>query len=243
MTKSELYNKIIDIYKKSGQGLAGFVIDKLNSHNLIDQLIDEGLLKKVVHTYSHLPTDTWFCLTKGYCVEEDSLNYGKNSTFPYSCIRFYLGHEIVVEFGNTKMSLQDCIKDVTFIDKYYEWLKKNESKLKEMSGIQYMNVDEDNRLPKYMLEYVKTREWYEKNLTIAKCLSEMKERDDLNEEELDLHTQLLNLYKKDRLIYKDKIAEEEATLIELKKEINMRSFIRGFLLTRKQEGKIQDEVL
>ena len=140
MTKKEIYNAVVEIYKKTGQGIPRFVWKQLND-SFIQELIDEGKLKKVTISYSHVPDDEFLCLTKGFCPEEG----GKNTT-GLTFMRVYLG---VNDLG-LGITQTELFKDKDNKKHYEEWLATNADKLKETDEILAGRLDEavSKNLPK-----------------------------------------------------------------------------------------------
>lgn len=132
MTKKEIYNAAVDMYKKTGQGLPGFIKMKIGRKEL-DELVDEGKLKVISQRYSYLPDDEWYCLTGVYCPEEEFANGdGKALSF----IRIYLG----IDSDNDKMIkkfFEENPKEREKYDKEYQvWLEKNRDILEKSFQIE-----------------------------------------------------------------------------------------------------------
>lgn len=123
MNKSELYNKAVELYKKTGQGLPMNIMPK-DVNETIEELIKDGLMKTVDIKFNHLPDDKFACLTNVYCVEEDK-NPGA-----LTYMRIYVGLEMVVDLGRaTQLTLLEAIKDPELMNEYTKWLKKNHKEL------------------------------------------------------------------------------------------------------------------
>jgi hypothetical protein len=112
--KNELYNAIVNLTKKTGQGLTSKVVDS-KTKKILNELIAEGLIKKVrsVGTIQ----DDWYCLTAGYCVEEDCYRSGNLIELEY--VRKYLGQKPKTKFETI------CRQSID-IEKYNIWLEKIE---------------------------------------------------------------------------------------------------------------------
>lgn len=127
MTKSEVYNLIVDFYYKHGQGIPSFARSEANT-KLLDELIEEGKLKVVRMNFSYLPDGEFICLTKGYCVEE---NMRDNYMFALSCIRVYRNVQEIVNVGKLKMNRDTLMQDKDFMERYTKWIDENKEKLEE----------------------------------------------------------------------------------------------------------------
>ena len=148
--------------------------------SIVDELIEDGLVKIVTHQYSYLPNDETICLTKGYCVEDDV----HESMLAINCIRFYLSFDPVVELGKVAtVTLIECIQNFEFMEKYVEWFKKNKEKLDEIKNIQYL---EESELNDEAIEFLKDKVWYEKNKTVSQCLKIIDESSELCKKSLKL---------------------------------------------------------
>lgn len=233
MNKAELYNKIVDIYKKTGQGTAGFIRMKIGS-DIIDELIEDGLIKSVVQTYSYLPNDEWLCLTKGYCVEE-------NDHSALSFMRMYMKINPIFELGKIVFTLEDAFNNPDYVKGYNEWLEKNKEKLDEIKDIQYLQTDNLPELNSDVTEYLKSRRWYKENELISKCLFDLTETDVNNEKQLSIYEELIKLENMPsvRERYTDALKEHIKERDELKKEMKIRSKIKNWLLSKNQNEKIQ----
>ena len=183
-TKIELYNTIVDLVKSTGQGLPGIIADRsMIYEEFLDELIEDGLIKKVITKFKTLPDDTTYCLTSGYVVEEDNFD---NSNFShFSFIRHYLGIEndimpgIDISVGemldesesawikwknnehlSNMKSREDFNKTCSmFIEKYYSWLMRNKHELNIMRKLEHQ-VEEERVLSSDEKEWIKSRSWY-----------------------------------------------------------------------------------
>ena len=237
MNKSELYNKIVDIYKKSGQGIPKFIETKIGS-DVIDQLVEDGLVKIVTQKFSYLPNSEDICLTKGYCVEED-MSKGNHQSLTF--MRMYMNVNPVVELGDIVLTLNDTIKDLELMKKYVIWLEKNKEKLEEIKDIEYLDEKTEIGLSNESIEYLKTRSWYKKNNIISECLSSMSSGDTEVNKQMSILTELIKLKSTPsvREKYKDSINEDITEKNELEKEMKIRSRIRNWLSSKDANEKIQ----
>ena len=231
MNKKEFYNNVLDLYKKTGQGLSQLVLmDNHEVHDIVDELISEGLLKKVVTKYNHLPDDTWICLTKGYCVEEDSIH---NLSF----MRFYIGLDKIMDLGpSANVTLKDAIKNIDFISEYKKWLKKNLEKLEEIKTISSYII-KDVELSIIEEEYLKERGFFKDNLSIRESIIEFEEGTEKIQKEIYLINEICPLLK--RVGRLDEDTKYTKDLEDLEEELIMRKKIYSFLKNQLSEIKIQ----
>lgn len=231
MNKIEFYNKIVDLYNKTGQGTPLFVGAKIGM-SIVDELIEDGLVKIVTHQYSYLPNDETICLTKGYCVEDDV----HENVLALNCIRFYLNFDPVVELGKVAtVTLKECIQNFEFMEKYVEWFKKNKEKLDEIKDIEYL---EESELNDETIEFLKDKVWYEKNKTVSQCIKIIDESAELCKKSLSLYKELITLMGKD-----DSFKSELNVHIEnrkiTEKDLKFYNRLKNWLETKDSKSKIQ----
>lgn len=226
MTKKEIYNAVVEIYKKTGQGIPRFVWKQLND-SFIQELIDEGKLKKVTISYSHVPDDEFLCLTKGFCPEEG----GKNTT-GLTFMRVYLG---VNDLG-LGITQTELFKDKDNKKHYEEWLATNADKLKETDEILAGRLDEAVSkksseekkgkptkktkpvLSKAEIEHLKERGCYERNESVKNVNKNITESIDVNDELIGKLRQIIPLCEMKKEKYKEEIVKYKFELEENLKE-------------------------
>ena len=125
MNKQEFYNAVVEIYKKTGQGVPGFVRTRLDP-SVIDELISEGKLKIVETKYNYLPNDEWICLTNVYCVEEEIKDMRV-----LSFMRVYLN----IDDLGLGLKLNDVLSNENFMKEYNIWLEKNKEQLNKIEEL------------------------------------------------------------------------------------------------------------
>jgi hypothetical protein len=238
MNKGELYSKILKIYRESGQGTSGYILTNSEVNDLVEELVEDGLVKIVTVSYNHLPDDKWICPTKGYCVEESG------DTTNLSYMRLYVGLDMLIDLGDVmKFSSKDAIKDPEFMTGYCEWLNKNKLKLKEIDSIKDEVIDSKVVLSDTEKEYLKSRGWFEKNLTIKESLIKMKNGDDVLQEKIGILNQLIHLMKLKKGQDNSNLAELKSTEEELKaanEEVKMRKKISSLLRSKDENSLSQD---
>jgi hypothetical protein len=240
-SKSDFYKSLIDIHKKCGQGLSGIVRVKSDLlGRYLDELIEEGLVKccDTGGSLGHPESNRFYCPTKGYCVWDDYNSMQQSLTF----IRLYLN---ILETESTSPihpTITDVIRNTDFMTGYANWLKKNEVALKEMTELSDVYNDSlDGGLPQKMIDYVKTRSWFEKNETVANCIKTLIKGDNDIDQQIKLQKELLNLKKRANQIGGNhNIQKDQEELDEMLSQAKMRPQIRTWLETQNSTELIQN---
>lgn len=238
MTKIELLNCIIDMTRKTGQGLSTAIIGmKLDIKDHIDELLEEG--KIVTHRSEYggpgITHDVWAMPANCYNVWADK----EGERMALSYVRFYLDSDDV-GFGITRKML---LQNVDFISGYASWLKKNGKSLEDMVNLK--NIEEiysNVVLTEEELIWVKSRGWYTDNSTIKECLdSSIGALDD--SEQLSINKRLLELYNTNdsyRKEYADKIKESEDFINNAPKLKRIRKKVNTWMEEQDSQKKIQE---
>lgn len=239
MNKIELYNNLVDVYKKTGQGLPKFIEYKIGSEP-IEDLINDGLVKIVTQHFSYLPDSEWICLTKGYCVEDDYIN---NDREALTFMRIYVGMESLVDVGDLKITIFDAIRDLDLMKRYVSWFEKNKDKLAEISTIEKLDDSSLPELSNDIVEYIKTLKWYEDNCIVSVCLKRMDGATREIVKQISIYDELISLKrmansKVGSTKYKD-IDEDIKKKEELEKEIKNRKRIYNWLSDKDGNLNIQ----
>ena len=231
MTKRKLYENIIDIQKKSGQGLSG-IVGKMDRgvQDLLDELMEEGVIKMTTKHFSHFPDDNCYFPILGYCVFEDS------DERALGFVRMFLGDtEIFLNFPYT-----DFIQNVDFMKAYSDWLTKNKEQLDvminlddEYKGNDVLFVDEE-------IEYIKSRDWFEENKSVKDCLYESRNRLSEFDEMITINERIVTLYRQKGDSEKE-IEECEKSIEDTKNQIKLRKRIHNYLDSLDQNKSIQEE--
>jgi len=230
MNKSELYYKAID--KKTGQGIAMTIMPS-DVNEIIEELVKDGLMKTVDIRFRTLPDDKFACLTNVYCVEEDT----EPDALTY--MRIYVGLEKVVDLGRvSQLTLLDAIKDPEVMSGYTKWLKKNHKELIKVKNLDNVEV-KGTELSEEEISYLKSRGWYEKNLTVGESLSKLEEANSLIRKEISMTNELIGLMKGNKK-YTGQIAEHKNNIDKLEKELIYRKNIKSFLSNYNKDEKIQN---
>jgi hypothetical protein len=223
--KSDIYNMVIDITKNTGQGMAGFVFDRIqNGWNMVNELIEEGLLRKYVHTFpaTGMPPSIFVSLEDvgTYCVEKDEEENGNKHALSF--MRYYLNIGDGTEF-NGKVKLSDVI-DYNMA-KYKSWLMNNLEGLEAIKRL--TNVELEDSISVEVLEFIKSKEWYKNNETVEVSLSTNKEQLKNREERVRLTKELIRLMTDDK--YKEDVIKHKIELEEDKGDIKHRERVIALL--------------
>jgi hypothetical protein len=245
ITKSDVYKSLIDIQKQSGQGLSGIVKVKSQEYSqYLDELIQEGLVK-ANHTggsIGHPESNVFYMPTKGYNVWEDEGtdgNYSRNKGRYLHFVRLYLGLVTLENKGPLEPGLLTYLQDPDTMKGYTEWLTRNDKALKEMLSLSDYYKDDavvDITLSPDEINWVKSRNWYEQNMTIAKCLKQSIEGQSKDDELISLNKQLIKLYKTNLSKYGDQLKESEIENDNIKK---WRRNVNRWLQNQDSDKKIQ----
>ena len=211
-----LYNALVEMVKKSGQGIPCklFAMKVPSFYTLVEKLESKGLVKCVVEHNSYLPDDEWLCLTQGYCVEQDNQdNYGRQLCLnALTFIRYYRYHAdniddpIVPKFP----SIREIIE--ANIGEYAEWLTRNAIALVETDFIPHI---EREVVDAELFDWIKTRSWYKDNKSLSDALTSSEEARGKYNDDMFIGRKIEGLYKEwSRLgdLAEDKKKEREENL-------------------------------
>ncbi len=245
MTKAEVYNAIIDMAKKTGQGVPSFIERKVGS-DMIDELVEAGLIKRVKQSLD----DPWLCLTKGYCVESDMEN-GNRKALVF--VKYYLGIKdvyggLVLKFGTPELKkgltteIEIFESDINNMKEYQEWYDKNKILLEETQNMQHIGeivtvLDDDFK------EFIKSRGWYTDNLTVKECISQINDANDNDSELIRLYESLVSIQERKSLLTNSQRTEVEETKKKLdvcKFNYKNRKKVLGLILKEKRDVSIQE---
>lgn len=132
-TRKEMYEAVVSVVSECGQGISYIFLTR-ELKELAQELIDEGVCKKVTIPFNHLPDDHFLCLSKGYCVEEER---GGNLGF----LRYYKNIPEEGPFQNLDVWFK---KEKGLEEKYNEWLKQNKEQIDLVKTLKY---EEQERKP------------------------------------------------------------------------------------------------
>jgi len=248
--KEEIYNKILSVVQSTGQGVPYFVIDHFDS-DVVNELIEENKIKKVRTHFSHLPDEITYCLTEGYCIEDE----GKEQFSSYNFIREYLGleHEMMPNINITTGQMLRCEDDAwrvwknsdmfsdemksreefektsrLTIERYYTWLMKNQQAINVMLKLEPMESS-TRILSDSDKEWIKSRDWF-KFTNISEIEKHINSGNDSDNESIDINNQIITLSKElydrtnDKTIL-DNIKENEQEIENSLYHIKLRKYI------------------
>ncbi len=244
MNKIEFYNKLVDMYRSTGQGIATMFTDRIIDRSYINELVDDGLCKIVHQGFSYLPDEDWVCLTGVYCVENDTVN---KDTSALTFLRIYKSIDPPVDLGGLgKVTLAEAIKNPDFMTPYAVWLEKNKVELEKGDKIVYLDetLFDNAELSDETIKYLKTRGWYTDNLIVSKCIERMKSGDKDNIRKMEILNELIMLQSTPsvREKYKESLEENIKEREDLKNDEKYRNRIRVWLNNKDGNKKIQDLV-
>lgn len=255
MTKSEFYKSSIQLHKKCGQGISGIV--KLGSDSnirtYIDELIKEGLLIAcdTGGSLGHPESNIFYMPTKGYNVWEDNGTDGKASNYKgryLQMVRFYLGalekeHNPDASVNEKILSptMTDAIRNVSFMEEYAKWLKRNENDLKDMLSIDEVYYESEIILTQDEIERAKKYKWYKENLTIKECIKASTKGVENVKERISINKKLVDLYKMDLSKYSESLNKSESEILKDTSDVEFRIHrLNRWLSTKDESTKVQD---
>lgn len=234
--KEEFYNWVVEVYLKTGQGLAGFVTIKTGREPL-EELLGEGKVKIFKKHYSYLPDDEWICLTDVYCVEEEE----QNGTCPRALdfMRRYLG---ITEKSGVYQKIEEYLNEnpkerIKIDNEYNAWLDKNKEILEKSFQKQKIEVPMGEVKPKInkeLSEYIKDSNLFTKNFIISKALNNLSEKISLNEQIIHLLKRAIEIDNSGSSEYKQKL---ETARTELAMDIRVKKLLCN---TNEDKKTIQD---
>ncbi len=226
LSKQELYDGLIDIYNKTGQGLPGRLMRMHCLSKDIDELVAEGKMQIIEQTYSTLPDDEWFCLTKGYIVEE---SYSDRSSPALTFMRYYKGIDDTDLGSHFK-------KDKKLKHAYDTWLLVNKAKLDFVVGTEKMKPS--TPLTKKEIAFMKDRKWYTENDIVRICIDEANEGLQITKQLIHNRKRILELMSVDAK-YKADVVKNTKAMAEEEAERDMRINIISFLEKQNPDTKVQ----
>jgi len=262
--KEEIYNKILSVVQTTGQGVPHFIIEQFDT-DVVNELIEENKIKKVRTHFSHLPDAITYCLTEGYCIEDE----GKEQFSSYNFIREYLGieHEMMPNINISTGQMLRCDEEAwriwknndmfsdemksrekfeetskLTIERYYTWLIKNQQAINVMLKLEPMEPA-DRFFSNSDKEWIKSRDWFKLTdlNSIEKHINNGNETDN---KEIDINKQIITLSKElyertnDKTIL-DNIKENEKEIENSLYHIKLRKYI----LTELKKGKSLSELM
>lgn len=258
MTKEEFYKSIIDVQKKCGQGMAGIVkvmgSESSNISKWMDEFIEEGLIVAcdTGGSMGHEESNIFYMPTKGYNVWlDDGVDgvYNKFNGRYLHYVRLYLGtYDKVPEEGRDPKhrwmnpSMTDYLQNSETMIDYSKWLTRNEKALEEMVNLDDFYKAANVEFSDEELAWIKSKEWYKENKTIASCIKKSNNSIDKDKERISINKQLVELYNNPKV--RDKyVSDLEKSLEEIKRDENniiIRKKLQNWSDTQDKKLKIQE---
>ena len=192
MKTKELYSVIIDIQKKTGQGLSGVVtINQPSIRISMNNLIERGLIIKESSGSSsigHPASNDWYMPSTGYNVWKEIREYG--NLMPLFFIRKFLGDN----------------EHASYVDEneYNRWLEKNKEEIDTMLGISpILDIEEVFLFDEESMSLVK-KYW---EMTVSDAIRKL-------EEVISILSELIRLRK----LYKPNEKDYQKIIDEMKRE-------------------------
>jgi len=137
MTLLEFYNAIINVTRETGQGVPLFIAQRANLVDELDEMVNNGFLKKINTNGHEHNMFTFYCLPGIYCAEESEVNGYPNVLY---FVRKYLNKldENDFPFTHIEGGYNRWFSEIK--DKYDKWLIDNKVGLDALSNLE--NVTE-----------------------------------------------------------------------------------------------------
>jgi len=255
MTKSELYETIIDGQRRHGQGLSG-IVRALGENaetigEYLDELIEEGLIKRCETggSLGHPESNRFYMPTTGYNVWEDEGTDGKYSRHKgryLNFVRFYLGALEEEEGANDLQKAINpthsaLVKDPEFLKSYTAWLERNKEELEIMENLDPTYIPANVTFSTEELEFIQGKTWYKENKTIKECLEDSIKRMDKDAEIISINNKLIDLYKRHTgNKHAADLKKAERDIVLTKQETNLRKKFHSLLHGHDENLHIQE---
>lgn len=237
MTKAEVYEKTIEIYKETGQGLSGII--KLGSEKAyskyLDELVEEGSLVvcDTGGSLGHPESSRWYMPTKGYNLWTD----GDNSILNLHFVRFYL--DILPSNKSYKFEVTKdmIIENADNYAMYSEWLNRNYKELEIMRNLDTSYTPIYFELNTRELEYIKNCKFYNDGKNVSDFIEYNDEMIKRIKEKNEIINKLIKLYQTSDK-YKEDLEKSLNCLCDNKNEIAMYERINRWLNQKEETEKI-----
>ena len=169
MNKAIVYNNILELYRKTGQGLPVFLVRRSSEmYDHAKNLLKEGLIIEHTKEYRTLPDDITYQIKGAYYPEvgTDLVN-----------LRVFLG--VPHGIPGDKRTNGDLLRSLDFVKEYYSWLSANIDHIER--SLKIPSMEEAPEEPTEVIEYLTSTEWYSGNLSVGKCLDRLSNVRDLLE--------------------------------------------------------------
>ena len=133
-----LYNTIVDITKKTGQGVPMVLISRLYNDDIIDEMISKGYLIKYTTKFKYVNDDVTICINGIYNPESEP------NTRSFEFIRKWLGIDQTNDFpftnfkDKTSQEAYEYWEEITK-GEYEEWLTRNKDGLNAIKNLKHLD--------------------------------------------------------------------------------------------------------
>jgi len=242
VTKEELYENVVDITAKHGQGIPLFMLKQNKEvQDALDSLITEKKVKIVTKSYSHLPDDETICLEGVYCIEEELSKSGGNLSH-MSFLRHLLGSsENIPAFGKTDTEIAQSEEGKPL---YEAWLKDNKEGLDALVALKGNPIEyKVEKLTDEEKDFLTSRGWYEKNKTIKEGLEISEKTIPDRNKQIEIVAEIIDLKKQDKKHedeVKSDIEENKKNIAELEIRLKINSLMKGMENTQLVQEAFKD---
>jgi len=263
MTKTEVYETVVDITKKTGQGLSG-IVKVMGEHadsisHYLDELIEEGyvIACDTGGSIGHPESNIFYMPTKGYNVWTDEgpdlaqFEYSRHKGRYLTNVRFYLGAMDIEEDydgldeddKNLKRHLNPSMlflaKQTEFMKQYAEWLERNEESLQEMLNLEVIEFGNEP-LDETTVELLTSRGWYTDNNTVGEAKSKNIDRINTIEEILRLSKRWMELKEQGNQTDDEDYTNRKNQIIEDETELKSRQKLDRLMVGVDRDTLVQD---
>ena len=231
-----LYNSIVDITKKTGQGVPLFVVERLGLVEAADIMVEKGILNKYHQQYSHLPDDTTYCINGVYNVENDMGESKGKGVFMSSSLHFIrrwlnLDQSQDILFKIVKDKTGDDVYKQWLIDskpEYLNWIKKNLEGIEALNKLEHLThldltTGTSLEVGTESYELLVSRIWFTDNEKVSECIRLNDEAMDVIKQQIRLTKEILSLYSKKSNNADDaEVKRHNLFLAETSKELDIR---------------------
>lgn len=184
MTKSEVYSKVINAHKITGQGLPNITIKhtRPDVQNILDELVEEGSIR---------------CTKIRILDEEHSFYYAKEgySTMDNlddlpSFMEIFLG---VTEKIDNMNPITYYLRKPDYMRRYCDWLEKNKEQLDIMLNLDDYYNDETT-FSEDEIKFFQSKSLIDYDKTIKECIKLCLEENGKNSEIISISNKLIKLY-------------------------------------------------
>lgn len=170
MNRYEFFNLLLDLYKKTGQGIDRNLVARKVNTNFVDELVEEGKVIITHHSYSYLSSEDWIQPAGFYNTEADCNKLGNQ--LPLIFIRKFLKIENVL----LNQDLNDKIEnDPELKVEYFAWKEKNKELLDKFNNIEkykipLVEIKKSEQLTEKQIKILTSYNTFKNELKISQCI-------------------------------------------------------------------------